>query len=328
VTSPLVRDNEFPAGAPKNPDLPSTLSPDWQRLEGVDVLRGLAILCVLMNHVHLRFALAHIHYGALLPTQVFDALVWNGQRGVQIFFAVSGFLITSTALRRWKNLSQVRVGDFYLLRFARIAPLFLLLLTVLSILHFAHVRWFVVSADTGGLVRALFAALTFHVNWLEAHRGYLPGSWDILWSLSVEEAFYLFFPLVCRIFGRSKLFFVFPGAFILLGPLARTILAHNNEVWREVSYLGGMDAIAFGCLTAILLANRSLARRNLLLLEFLGIAAMLAVLCFRIEALNRTGLDMSVLAVGTCMIIAAVAQPRPALPAIFRPIILLGQRSY
>ena len=60
---------------------------------------------------------------------------------------------------------------------------------------------FDVSPKTGGLGRALVAALTFHINYLEATRGYLPGSWDILWSLSVEEAFYLFFPLICRVFG-------------------------------------------------------------------------------------------------------------------------------
>jgi peptidoglycan/LPS O-acetylase OafA/YrhL len=132
------------------------------------------------------------------------ALVWNGQNGVQIFFVISGFLITSTSLRRWGSLSAIRVLDFYRLRFARIAPLLLLLLAALSILHFAGTSGFVVSQETGGLGRALFAALTFHINLLEAQRGYLPASWDILWSLSVEEAFYVFFPLICRWAGRGK----------------------------------------------------------------------------------------------------------------------------
>jgi len=79
------------------------------------------------------------------------------------------------------------------MRFARIAPLLFLLLAILGILHFANFEDFVVSAKTGGIGRALLAALTFHVNVLEARRGYLPGNWDILWSLSVEEMFYLFF---------------------------------------------------------------------------------------------------------------------------------------
>jgi peptidoglycan/LPS O-acetylase OafA/YrhL len=46
--------------------------------------------------------------------------------------------------------------------------------------------------------------MTFHVNVLEATRGYLPGNWDILWSLSVEGMFYLFSPLLCAVLGRSK----------------------------------------------------------------------------------------------------------------------------
>jgi peptidoglycan/LPS O-acetylase OafA/YrhL len=316
------------------PDLSNSEAHSWHRLDGVDLLRGLAILFVLMNHVNMRLVIAHIPYGEALPHQLLRTLVWNGQRGVQIFFAVSGFLITSTTLRRWGTLSQIRVRDFYLLRFARIAPLLLLLLTILSALHFARVPQFVVAARTGGLGRALLAALTFHVNWLEASRGYLPGSWDILWSLSVEEAFYLFFPLVCRLFGRSKRFgrgellFGILAAFIILGPLARTIFAHDNEVWREVSYLGGMDAIAFGCLTAILLPKLQLPRGGLLGIQITGIAVMFSVLTLPLHSLARTGLDMTILALGTCMVIAAVAQTRRKGWWIMRPFLWLGRRSY
>ncbi len=78
---------------------------------------------------------AHVEYTQGVPRQLVYSLVWNGQFGVQIFFAVSGFLIMSTAMRRWGSLAQVNVGDFYKLRFARIAPLLLLLLAVLSSLH-------------------------------------------------------------------------------------------------------------------------------------------------------------------------------------------------
>ena len=218
----------------------------WRRLDGVDILRGLAILFVLMNHVNMRLVLEKIPYAEGLPSQLVSSLVWNGQYGVQMFFAVSGFLITSTSLRRWGSLSGVSVRDFYALRFARIAPLLLLLLAVLSALHAAGFKDFVVSAKTGGLSRALTAALTFRVNVLEAQRGYLPGNWDILWSLSVEEMFYIFFPLICRLLGRGKLLITLLLVFIILGPFGRTVLAHGNDVWREYSYLGGMDAIASG----------------------------------------------------------------------------------
>src|SRR5580658_10860777 len=139
---------------------PANPARSWTRLDGVDILRGLAILFVLMNHVNMRLLIARVPYSQKLPEQLVSSLVWNGQFGVQIFFAVSGFLITSTTFRRWGSLSNINVRDFYLLRFARIAPLLLLLLLVLSALHFAGVPDFVVPAKTGGLGRALLAALT------------------------------------------------------------------------------------------------------------------------------------------------------------------------
>src|SRR6185437_12414575 len=283
-------------------------SHNWSRLDGVDLLRGLAIFFVLMNHVNMRLLGAGVPYTRGLPEQLVYSLVWNGQMGVQIFFVISGFLITSTSLRRWNSLSSVNVREFYQIRFARIAPLLLMLLAVLSILHLANITGFVVSQKAGGLGHALFASLTFHVNLLEARKGYLPPSWDILWSLSVEEMFYLFFPLTCRLFRRSRFILIPLFAFVVLGPFARSHAFNHNPVWREYSYLGGMDAIALGCLTALLLANRHLSRFALWALGSLGSTLLIFSLCFSIRAygwgLGRNGLNMTILAAGTCMIIA------------------------
>jgi peptidoglycan/LPS O-acetylase OafA/YrhL len=304
----------------------------WSRLDGVDLLRGLAIFFVLMNHVNMQLLFAHVPYTRGLPRQLVSSLVWNGQQGVQIFFAVSGFLITATSLRRWKSLDRVSVADFYRLRFARIAPLLLGLLMILSLLHLMHVRHFVVSAETGGLGRALLAALTFHVNWLEASRGYLPGNWDILWSLSVEETFYLAFPGVCRIFGRGKLLIALLLAFVVLGPFGRSVLTHGNPVWREYSYLGGMDAIAMGCLTAIALHGRRLSRTRLWLLGGVGGALLIFCLVFSRTAYawipERTGLYMSVVGIGASLLIAVAAQTGWRSPRVFAPLLRAGQRSY
>jgi peptidoglycan/LPS O-acetylase OafA/YrhL len=306
--------------------------PVGQRLQGVDVLRGLAIFFVLMNHVNMRLLFAKVPYTEGLSEQLVSSLVWNGQRGVQIFFAVSGFLITATSLRRWGSLSGVRSSGFYLMRFARIAPLLLLLLGVLTALHFAHVEHFVVSAKTGGLPRAILATLTFHVNVLEARRGYLPGNWDILWSLSVEEMFYLFFPLVALLFGRGKLFVVILLGFVALGPFARTVFTHGNEIWKEYSYLGGMDAIALGCFTALLGSRFRFSRVALRTVGAIGIVLLVFSLCFSLQGaawgLDRTGLDMTVVAVGTCMVIVAVAQSNWRGPRVISPLLRLGERSY
>jgi peptidoglycan/LPS O-acetylase OafA/YrhL len=304
----------------------------WGRLDAVDMLRGLAIFFVLMNHVNMRLWLAKIPYTHGLPDQLVSSLVWNGQYGVQIFFAVSGFLITSTSLRRWGEPSRVNLRDFYALRFARIAPLLLLLLVVLSALHAAGLKDFVVSPETGGLGRAWIAALTFHVNLLEARRGYLPGNWDVLWSLSIEEMFYLFFPLLCRLIGRGKGLVAVLVVFVVLGPFGRTVLAHGNDTWQEYSYLGGMDAIALGCLTALMVARIQPARRTLRILGSLGIASLIFILGFSLRSeawgLDDSGLNMTLAALGTCMIIAAAAGARWRSPRIAVPLLTLGRYSY
>ena len=252
----------------------------WTRLDGVDLLRGLAILCVLMNHVNIRLLINEVPYTEGIPRPLIHAMVGNGQFGVQIFFAISGFLITSITLKRWGSLQAINVRDFYLLRLARIGPLLLALLAVLSVLHFAGLQDFVVSAQKGGLGRALLAALTFHINVLEAHRGYLPGNWDILWSLSVEEMFYLFFPLAAWLLGRVRLFIPFLFVFIVLGPIARAVFARGNDIWQDYSYLGGMDAIALGCLTALIASRARFSPAILKTLAWTGLALLIAMLGF------------------------------------------------
>ena len=303
-----------------------------KRLDGIDLLRGLAIFFVLMNHINIRLLGADVLYTRFLPAQLVHLLVWNGQLGVQMFFAVSGFLITSITLRRWGSLAHVSLRGFYRLRFARIAPLLLLLLAVLSGLHFAGIHHFVVPADKGGLGRALLAALTFHVNVLEAHRGYLPGNWDILWSLSVEEVFYLCFPIVCLVLGRSKLLFAALFGLVVLGPFARTVFAHGNEIWEEYSYLGGMEGIALGCLTALMVSRIRFSRAALWALGGGGAAIVACSLIFSWQAYvgwpGRTGLNMTILGVGTCMFIAATAQTRWRSPRVLAPLLKIGQYSY
>jgi peptidoglycan/LPS O-acetylase OafA/YrhL len=302
------------------------------RLDGVDLLRGLAIFFVLMNHVNIRLLLAKMPYTRGLPHQLVDSLVWNGQPGVQIFFAISGFLITATTIRRWGSLSGVSLRGFYLMRFARIAPLLLLLLAVLSLLHFAGFEHFVVSPKTGGLGRALLAALTFHVNVLEAQRGYLPANWDVLWSLSVEEMFYLFFPLIARLFGRGKLLIVILLGFAAMGPYARAVLAHGNQIRHEYSYLGSMDAIALGCLTALLMSRVRFSRRALWTTGLIGAVLLVFTLGFSVQAeswgLDRAGLMMTIIAAGTCMMMVVAAQTMWKSPWLLAPLRVMGQRSY
>jgi peptidoglycan/LPS O-acetylase OafA/YrhL len=282
-----------------------------------------------MNHVNMRLRSAKVPYTAGIPDALTGAFIWNGETAVQIFFAVSGFLIASTSIRRWGSPGRIVPRDFYLLRFARIAPLLLLLLAILSTLDLAGLRDFLIQPARASLGRALLAALTFHVNLLESRHGYLPGSWDILWSLSIEETFYLGFPLLCRLFGRGRLLIAILCGFVVLGPFGRTVFAKG--LWKDYSYLGGMEGIALGCLTALLAARRTFTRTTLRALAAAGIAGvffMLAIARLGFRWLYHTGLDMTLLGLATCAIIIAAAQTEWRSPRLLAPLRLIGQRSY
>lgn len=93
-----------------------------------------------------------------------------------------------------------------------------------------------------------------------------------------------------------------------------------------------MDAIALGCLTALLVSHSQFSRTMVRTIGSLGGALLIFSLGFSIRAyiwgLGRNGLNMTVLAVGTCMMIIAVAQTQWQAPRVFAPLLKLGQRSY
>jgi peptidoglycan/LPS O-acetylase OafA/YrhL len=223
------------------------------RNDGIDLLRGLSILLVVMHHVGLRIPLHEGVLASVVPVRVLKALVYNGAEAVFVFFVVSGFLITTHSLRRWGSPGAIVMRDFYARRFARIAPCLVALLVVLSTLHLAHVPDYVI-ASRQSLPGAIAAACLLYLNWYEGLTGYLPGGWDVLWSLSIEEAFYLGFPIACRVARRrwSLAALLVPLALSL--PVTRAALS-DNEIWQEKAYLPGMAAIATGVVAALLAAS-------------------------------------------------------------------------
>ena len=293
-------------------------------------MRGLSIIAVVVHHINIHMGASQSVLANALPHQVAATLFWNGANGVTVFFAISGFLITTMAIRRWGALSQVRIADFYRLRFARIVPLLVVLLVILSVLDLSHVPGFVIKAHTS-LPRALLAAATFHINWLESQRGYLPPNWDVLWSLSVEEVFYLFFPLICVLTRARAPLITLLLAFVAVGPFARTVLTHN-ELWADYGYLSCMDAIALGCLAAMIAARVRFHPATLRALQVIGAALVLLIMTARplVRAVHiyQFGLDVTCLALGTCFLQIAIAQRNHAGGWATAPIRWFGRNSY
>jgi len=219
--------------------------PPNRRNWGIDCLRGLAILLVVLNHLGLNFRLP-LKKSLLLdyvPKRLLDALSFNGYEAVFIFFVISGFLISTRVLRQYGQLNRLDWRDFYLRRASRILPLLLLLLMLLALLHGLGFADYRIKAPGQSLVGALLSALGLYLNWYEAQTTWLPASWDVLWSLSIEEVFYLAFPVLALL-----------AALALSLPWSKSVL-DGNELWQEKAYWPGMSAIAMGVLCALAVQN-------------------------------------------------------------------------
>jgi peptidoglycan/LPS O-acetylase OafA/YrhL len=252
------------------------------RIHGIDVLRGIAIVLVIIHHLALPFRLPLFDGGIheLFGRRIASTLTYSGYYGVFLFFVISGFLIADRVIQQYGSLSQIDVKQFYIRRASRILPLMFILILVLSALHLAGVKDYVISREGQSLVGAIAATLGLHVNLYESWHGYLPGSWDILWSLSIEELFYLLFPLACLLLR----IWMMPVALVLLAfalPLSLDSAAKVGDIWGEKAYLPGMAAIAFGVLGAQMHHRFRVSAGFAHALLWVGIVAFIGLLLFR-----------------------------------------------
>lgn len=205
-------------------------------IPGLDGLRAIAVLIVLLAH----FGLSHI-----LP----------GGFGVTIFFIISGFLITRLLLSEQKTKGHIALKNFYIRRIIRLYPAlaFMVLSTTLA---------YYVMGFGGPTGLELTAALGYFTNIFQVNvraEGLLPFMpWTHLWSLAVEEHFYLLFPLILILCGikwnRLKLSLM---ACLIIVPLWRFITFHYLTVpVADYNYMmtdARIDSIVWGCLLAVLL---------------------------------------------------------------------------
>ncbi len=211
------------------------------RIPSLDGLRAVSILLVIGLHSAQAYGVAH-------PVSRMWFALFNGGFGVFVFFEISGFLITSLLLAEHRKRGSISLSGFYVRRFFRIFPPFYLYIGVIVGLGLAGrlvVRWSDVVSS----------ALFFHdfnaqgTSWLEH-----------LWSISVEEQFYLVWPFVLvfclRRPGRQGLYAacVFPAAVIVASPMLRLLLLRLPvpELHRVGAASLRFDFIMFGCLVALL----------------------------------------------------------------------------
>jgi peptidoglycan/LPS O-acetylase OafA/YrhL len=250
------------------------------RNPGIDCLRGLSIVLVILNHIGLRIRLSKGVLALFLPKSFLDSLNFNGSEAVYVFFVISGFLIASNTLDRWGSLGAVHLRSFYVRRAARILPCLVILIAVLSLLHLARVPGYLINRPDQSLPRAILSAIGLHLNWYEARTWYLPANWDVLWSLSIEEIFYLGFPLICLLVRKDWILAPALAVLALSLPFSLASIV-NNPIWKEKAYLPGMAAIAMGVLGALVAARfRPKKQSALLALQCFGVCGITAVLFF------------------------------------------------
>lgn len=245
------------------------------RNAGIDCLRGAAIVLVVIHHIALRFPLTRTDLVHVMPYRLLHALNWGGIKGVTIFFVISGFLLTDHTLRRYGAPAALDPWAFSARRAARILPCLIALIAIACVLGSLRIPSFAPEKPEQSLGGAAVSALFMHLNVYEARTGYLPAYWDVLWSLSVEEAFYLGFPLICLTLGRTRAALACcAAALVIAAPFFDWSLRDAPEIWQEKAYAPGMSAIAAGVLAALWLSSGGLRRHQLMLAGCAGAGAM------------------------------------------------------
>lgn len=248
-----------------------------QRNDVIDVLRGMAILFVLLHHLGLRVPLRSTSLADLIPRWFLDGLNFSGYEAVFTFFVLSGFLIAQRSIARWGSLGTIDLGAFYVRRFARIVPGMLGVVALLSALHILRTPDFVIQGREQSLEGAIASALGLHLNWYEAKTGYLPGGWDVLWSLSIEAVFYIGFPVACVLLRSRSLLLSATLLLALSLPIARSQIG-DNAIWQQKAYVPGLSAIALGVAGTLMSTSLPSTRACRLSLRLCGLVGLSAVL--------------------------------------------------
>jgi len=233
----------------------------------LDTLRGLAILLVVFFHgFGFQFGTAHLP----LLAHVFVVATMPGWIGVNLFFVLSGFLITGILLDTKGNPQYYR--RFYLRRALRILPAYYGFLLVLA-----------VAPKTGWLdhrqVSWQFIALSFVYLSNVTNLLGVPMQYGALWSLAVEEHFYLGWPLVVRSFSRRAVA-ICALSIVLICPVLRAIAFRRGDEYGAGYTWLVADGLAIGSLLGLLSRSWLADRRRMKRASIFCMGAAVALLTF------------------------------------------------
>jgi peptidoglycan/LPS O-acetylase OafA/YrhL len=296
-------------------------------LPGIDALRALAVLAVFFYHAKVSW----------MP---------GGFLGVDVFFVISGYLITSLLLREFRSGGAVHLGRFWLRRALRLLPAVGVLIAV-TMIAAAILEPDRIDAFRDDAVASLFYFANWHfiyghVSYFEQFQA--PSLFTHLWSLSVEEQFYLFWPLVfaagMKLFGRGRLLLG-----VLAGALGSVVLAwilfDPGADASRVYY--GTDTHAVGLLLGVALAlvwsPIELRRRRTgpMVGPILDAVGVLALAYLVLSFVHVHDYDLALwhggylwLAIVTALLVAVLVHPAARLGNLLgqAPILWLGLRSY
>jgi len=209
---------------------------DSFRIPSLDGFRALSIVMVM---------LAHATGTASFPPRLTKILHFaiNGNLGVRIFFVISGFLITTLLLKEEERKGTISLRLFYERRAVRILPVYWTYILAVALLAFI--------GNVRVAPRAFLEAITFSTSWFHSHQ----WVFEHTWSLSLEEAFYLMWPLLFKVLTpRARMGLAM--AIIAAGPMLRGWLYHLHGedyfVFYSLGVAGNIDPIMCGCLLAML----------------------------------------------------------------------------
>jgi peptidoglycan/LPS O-acetylase OafA/YrhL len=321
---------------------------DRWRVPGLDGLRALAILLVIVWHVVFSTRFPTARFGPLEP---FVRATWSG---VDLFFALSGFLITSLMLREERrNAAAGRPATFslrrfYLRRTLRILPTFYVVFALLALVLplspvFRSVQ--VAQLHASGSRFGLWPYATFWGNYFASYASrYVvatsPGAaFGVFWSLCVEEHFYLLWPLFLRAVrgrrARVAAVLCVCAALPVLRFVAQVAGFDNSVSVHNASHFR-FDSLLWGALAALTLESRWLddAPRRALLAAVTAVVALL-VGSHHLGVLPRgspfgDAVGLSALALGGALLVADFARRPEQLARRLdaAPLRLVGRLSY